>query len=336
MLIRFIKYRLLKIKRKNQPYVLSDPPYSNCKNCGFELHGKFCSVCGQFAHMNNRPFTDSIKFYLEHHYALDHKLGHTLKYLLFRPGFLTREFMNGRIERYVHPFKLYLFSSILLFGIVVSLSKHESKEDNKPIIEASTLKQNVDKHIKQLQDSMKVYGKELPKEQLAKISSRIDSLKHVSTNELSISGTSGGESTLGKSILKGLTNTSKKELEHRFFHYLSLSMLLLMPLFGGLLMGLYHSRERFYTAHLVHSLHLHVMLFISISLASIWSYFVPTYSLLGWLLLAWLIYYVLSLSRFYGESKRKSFMKGCLLLGLYLIIASIVVVSVLFAALVEG
>lgn len=321
MLLRKIKLIITKRKRAHR-YVKTLPPYSHCKNCGFELTGTYCSVCGQFAHMDNKPFTESVKFYLEHHYALDHKMGSTLSHLFFRPGFLTREFMNGRIERHVHPFKLYLFSSILLFGIVVGLpGKDKDNSDEKPLIETSSPSQKTLNTIAQFKDSLKKQPN-LSKAQEAAITNKIDSLYNLkemksNSNAIIITDDKGDETDFSKKLEKSLTKTTKKELMERLLHYLSLSMLILMPILGGLLMLFYRKKEHYYTAHLIHSVHLHVVLFIFIALSSILNYINSSIEVGGWLFLVWLIYFCISLSKFYNERKRKSVIKATIILSTY-------------------
>nr|WP_240155254.1 DUF3667 domain-containing protein [Chitinophaga sp. Cy-1792] len=48
----------------------------------------------------------------------------TLKYLLIRPGFLTREYMAGRRVRYVNPIKLYVFVSFVFFFTIFGILGH--------------------------------------------------------------------------------------------------------------------------------------------------------------------------------------------------------------------
>jgi hypothetical protein len=50
----------------------------------------------------------------------DSRLWQTLAALLFRPGLLTQEFLQGRRARYLPPFRLYLVVSVLFF-ILASL-----------------------------------------------------------------------------------------------------------------------------------------------------------------------------------------------------------------------
>jgi hypothetical protein len=50
--------------------------------------------------------------------ALDGRMWRTLIGLLFRPGFLTREYFDGRRRRYIRPARLFLVLSIGLFALL--------------------------------------------------------------------------------------------------------------------------------------------------------------------------------------------------------------------------
>lgn len=325
MPFRFFKYAYVKRRRKYR-YVAIKPPYSHCKNCGHELTGMYCSVCGQYAVVANQPFKDSIVSYFENNYSFDHKLGTTILMLFTRPGKLTREFVNGRINRYVHPFKLYFFSSILLFGVVLNITSGKGDgSSNKPIYD-STLNESSAKRIKLLSDSLALHQKELSKKEVVALKNEIEDLKD--SQDINITD-SDDDLGLNQRIKRTLANNTQEELLQKLFHYLSLSVLVLMPIFGLLLMAFYWRRERYYTAHLIHSVHIHIMLFLIISIATLWDYYLhKVLSLGGWLFLGWLVYLVLSLSNFYGQSKRKSLLKAFIILFFYSIILLLAVVAV--------
>jgi hypothetical protein len=52
---------------------------------------------------------------LDDELVINRRLPRTLFALFFRPGHLTSEHVNGRIVRYLRPFKLYLISSVIFF-----------------------------------------------------------------------------------------------------------------------------------------------------------------------------------------------------------------------------
>ena len=89
--------------------------YTYCKNCGTKLKGMYCHRCGQYALDIYQPFWKYIQQYFENVYQFDTKVWQTLWLMFTRPGFLTREFNAGKINSYVHPFRLYMFVSVLFF-----------------------------------------------------------------------------------------------------------------------------------------------------------------------------------------------------------------------------
>ncbi|HEX8430606.1 MAG TPA: DUF3667 domain-containing protein, partial [Longimicrobium sp.] len=57
---------------------------------------------------------------LDDQFSVNSALPRSAKALFFRPGELTREYMAGRIVRYIPPFRLYLVCSVVFF-LVLSL-----------------------------------------------------------------------------------------------------------------------------------------------------------------------------------------------------------------------
>jgi hypothetical protein len=89
-----------------------------CLNCGEKLLGDFCWRCGQEAADFHRPLRSLAADFLENVLNLDSKLLRTVGPLLFRPGWLTREYLAGRRAPYVRPLKLYLLAALVCFGIL--------------------------------------------------------------------------------------------------------------------------------------------------------------------------------------------------------------------------
>lgn len=108
-------FRLKRIRKKKTPQ------YSYCKNCGTPLEGMYCYRCGQYALDTEQPFWKYIRQYFENVYQFDTKIWRTLWYLFTRPGFLTTEFNAGKINSYVHPFRLYMCISVVFFAIFFML-----------------------------------------------------------------------------------------------------------------------------------------------------------------------------------------------------------------------
>ncbi len=86
-----------------------------CLNCGTALQGAFCHYCGQPDKRILRFFPVLLRELLEDIADFDSRFARTMRPLLFRPGKLTRDYLDGRRFRYTPPLRLYLFSSVILF-----------------------------------------------------------------------------------------------------------------------------------------------------------------------------------------------------------------------------
>ena len=89
-----------------------------CRNCGTEVTGRHCPQCGQLAASFHRPFLSLIADSISDTLALDGRIARTLPLLLFRPGVLTRRYIEGKRARYVPPFRLFLLSSLIFYLLV--------------------------------------------------------------------------------------------------------------------------------------------------------------------------------------------------------------------------
>ncbi len=106
-----------------------------CLNCGTGLEGPFCYYCGQPDRNFLRFFPVLLREFLEDFLELDSRFARTMRPLLFHPGRLTRDYLDGRRFRYTPPMRLYLFASIAFFLLAALLSSNAITTDG---ISAST------------------------------------------------------------------------------------------------------------------------------------------------------------------------------------------------------
>jgi hypothetical protein len=108
----------------------------DCLNCGTIVQGRYCHVCGQenvvpketFWHMVTHFFYDITHF--------DSKFFESVRDLVLRPGFLSKEYMLGRRAGYLHPVRMYVFTSAIFFLLFLRFfSPNETIDEglNKPI-----------------------------------------------------------------------------------------------------------------------------------------------------------------------------------------------------------
>jgi hypothetical protein len=114
-----------------------------CLNCGAALHGRFCHYCGQENIEPKDSFWHLVTHFVYDIIHFDGKFFSTLKYLLFRPGFLSHEYLRGRRADYLHPIRMYVFTSAFFFLIFFSFYQKE---------EAIEIKEKKDSPIEVIED----------------------------------------------------------------------------------------------------------------------------------------------------------------------------------------
>lgn len=93
-------------------------PEEPCLNCGDTTVGRYCPACGQRKTEVLVSVRTMVGDVLEDQLVLNRALPRTLVALMLRPGFLTTEYIRGRIVSYIAPFRLYLVASVLFFLIL--------------------------------------------------------------------------------------------------------------------------------------------------------------------------------------------------------------------------
>ncbi len=87
-----------------------------CVNCGAVLTGTYCAQCGQKRFVeSDRRFGHLVRQFVGSLTDLDGRVWRTLIALLFKPGLLSREYMEGRRARWISPVSLFLAVSVVYF-----------------------------------------------------------------------------------------------------------------------------------------------------------------------------------------------------------------------------
>jgi len=109
------------------------PGQGACLNCAVALNGgRFCANCGQPAHANRSLWT-LIEELMWNVFNLDTKAWRTLPRLAFRPGTLTRTYIDGKRARYLTPLATFLlcyFLMFLVFSVVPKPSALNLSDNN--------------------------------------------------------------------------------------------------------------------------------------------------------------------------------------------------------------
>lgn len=89
---------------------------SDCLDCHCPLVGDYCHCCGQRAvvHRTLSAFLHDLARSVFH---LDGKIWRTLLLLAWRPGELSRRYIDGERTKFVSPLALFLFSVLMMFMV---------------------------------------------------------------------------------------------------------------------------------------------------------------------------------------------------------------------------
>ncbi|MGE5429849.1 MAG: DUF3667 domain-containing protein [Syntrophomonadaceae bacterium] len=267
-----------------------------CLNCGYQFkdENNYCPSCGQQNHTLNVPFKHLVLEFLEGTIHLDTKIFQTFKFLLFKPGFLTREFNTGKRATYVPPVRIYVFVSFIFFLLAGYNSGHKFEEKGNKIKDKKSLallqigpSDTNDKASIQKRDSL-----------LASKAVKNSAIAHFA---LSMSKKSEGT-----------------ELNHIVLKNISYLMFFLMPLFAFFVFLFNSQRGHYYYEFLIYSIHLHSFLFI------LFIFFVLIMTFLfesGWLVFAAIVisiyYFIVSMKNAFPQKTSQALLKSLSLVVIY-------------------
>jgi hypothetical protein len=97
-------------------FAVTTAPPRVCRNCNAAVTGEYCAACGQETQLKLPTARVFMREATGRYFSLDGRMWRTLAALLFRPGFLTREYFAGRRRRYIRPARLFLVLSLALFA----------------------------------------------------------------------------------------------------------------------------------------------------------------------------------------------------------------------------
>jgi len=106
-------------KRPSTPGAEPPPgtvPHSVCRNCGALLSGRYCSNCGQSAHIH-RSLLSLAHDILHGVFHFEGKVWRTIPELCLHPGRLTRRYIDGERVKFVSPMALFLFTVFVMFAV---------------------------------------------------------------------------------------------------------------------------------------------------------------------------------------------------------------------------
>ncbi|WP_240333505.1 DUF3667 domain-containing protein [Salinibacter ruber] len=316
----------------------SGAPEDQCENCGALLHGPYCSQCGQKAAERVVPLWHMLNEALEAVIELDMRVLWTLPKFLFLPGRLTKEYINGRRKRYIRPFRLYLFTTFVLFTVLALTAGSGVQVPFNPqmspaqadTVQVETGMAGMDTTA--VASAPWFFGSPEQRERWA---------RSFRQNPGTVDVLFGGAETqarleplLRAKVAEAIRNP--RDLIGGMIDRGPYVMFLMLPVFAFLLKLLYIRRGRLYVEHLIFSLHLHAFAFfaftVGILLGEVEAPWVQTAA--TWVELAPLLYLVVAMGHVYEQGLIKSTIKAFLLLLVYSIMLLIGFILLALAAVV--
>jgi hypothetical protein len=274
-------------------------------------------------------------------FHLDSRVWQTLRLLVTRPGELTREFIAGRHQMYLPPFRLYLVISLFFFALSALLPDSdfatfdENDRDLKvfaPGHEATTASTDAVPK-KQAPAELKDLTGELRKELEAEGVSQEDiekALKRDTSCTINVAESASFdtfEQALGRACQK-MKLDGGRHFAERFAATAPKLMFVFLPLMAGVALLFYWRPRRLYAEHLVVFLHNHAFTFLLIAVGQLLNALsnlkIPAAGLLNFLvflLYCYLPYYVFrSMRVVYGEGRFKTLLKFFTLSTIYVLL----------------
>lgn len=315
-----------------------------CQNCDYPLEPdfNFCPRCSQHNSDKLTSFGKLAAEAVSDFFSYDSRFVKTIPPFLFRPGFLTVEFVAGRRVRYMHPLRLYLFISLLYFSVVSLVTVNRSRETSPILPEASLSSTQADSVKAEVRRSLR---DNLSESEMRKVDSVL-TVRDSGTNTGSIylnfesDGDSQNEKELEKYLrlvrTKGITeyqvmdslrwepnrrnlfkvrqgmrlaNLNKQEFMEFFMGKISVMMFIMLPFVTLFLKLLYVRRKRYYMEHMTFMLHIHAFMFLILSLALLPGYYqsVPNATFYAGLLISF--YMILAFRKVYQQGWFKTLLK---------------------------
>ncbi len=315
----------------------------NCLNCGFRVEERYCSRCGQ----ENVEPKETVGHLVGHFFAdithFDSKLFITLKDLIIRPGFLTREYVAGRRMAYLNPIRMYIFISAIFF-VALFAGNGESgdhSEGEKPAVNVARLDST--RKGNGMSESLSLKWSSSGKALIDIEEYKYKTVREYDSVQRSLPDTSRDKGIMAWILRNNVRQKeknggrSKLHLEVNVQHDIPKIMFVLLPLFALYVGWFYPRKKYYYVNHAIFSVHFHSFVFLFFLFLLLLSIVIP-WHWAGIILAAIsplpiFVYLVAALRGMYGQTFGMSLLKAVAISVLYAITLSVASVTMMVFAL---
>ncbi|RUA12185.1 MAG: hypothetical protein DSY82_01905 [Flavobacteriia bacterium] len=356
---------------KNKKKIQKETKGTQCLNCGHKLslEENFCPNCGQANDISRISLKHHFSEYLSGFFSFDNRFFKTIKPLLFKPGKVTREFIEGKRTKYVNPFQMYLHITIIFFliiGLFNTIDKYEDVDQKAIVIKEQEKIQVIDSLKKEIASAKTKDSILIKKHQLDlnfSFGSDSDTLKKDidknSINEKLERFMKYDKEHKDYSIPKALNELGYKDSAWNIFYFnkakdlnkffsgdsdfiksyannfiskISIALFFLLPFFTLIVALFYLKSDYNYSEHLVFVFHVQTVFFIMLSILILFDRIFDTdFGMIVFFIL-FLFYLYKALRNFFKEGRLITFIKFLVLNLLYSIVAIAGLIIVAFIA----
>lgn len=337
---------------------LRERQQKNCLNCHTEVQGRYCHVCGQENIEPKESVWQLVTHFFQDITHFDGKFFSTVKYLVIKPGFLSKEYMNGRRASYVNPIRMYIFTSAFFFLIFFTFFKTDKiNMENGTTINKKTLGEIAKMDSVAFADFTRAVNLENDKDNnkpmtRAEFAAYVDtvftsskggliSVKYKTRQEYdSVLKAGKGDNWFQRKFMykmidlnnkyKGRNLDAFRDFKELLLHSLPQLLFLSLPLLALLLKLVYIRRKEFYyVSHGIFSLHLYIFVFIALLLVFSLN---SLHTMLGWSVINWVLFFLYlglffyeykAMRNFYKQRRAKTIFKFILVNILFMIVLSL-------------
>lgn len=318
-------------RRVFRPRESLSPPASEparCLNCGTVVAGRHCAQCGQAGDvhvLSMKEVAGDVTHSLLH---LDSRVWRTLRLLVRKPGELTREFIAGRHQLYIPPFRLYLAVSILYFALSALLPDSDLfGVDSKGDTVFAPVSVGVPEELKR-----ELEAEGVPAAKVLGAPKGDDSCK------VSLFGDTPNSTPFEQTLARACEQMKRdggRLFAERFAATAPKLMFVFLPLMAAVALLFYWRPRRLYAEHLVLFLHNHAFTFLLLAFTAILNEvagfkfpLAGVLNLVMFLLWCWLPFYVYrSMRVVYGNGRMLTLLKFFAISTIYFVLLGVTMMA---------
>lgn len=299
-----------------------------CLNCNSKLpeNANYCCSCGQKVEGPIIRFKDFIRDAFEDYFSIDSKIFKSLIPLIFKPGFLSIEYIKGKRNSYIPPFRMFLIISVIYFLFLsfsekkddfIKIQETKTEDSKDTIVEAIHKKEDVSISFDGIGDSKMALVMQGLKDSTEQ--------EYISKHGLKayVDSVFVDENFLYRFISRkfyAMYLTDGKNFGELMFSTVQKLVFIMAPIMAFILLIIYYRKKIFYMQHLIFAFHFHAFVFFMLlldesllHLLGNWTSTIVTISIL--------VYLYIAIKKVYEQNWMKSFLKftvlfiGYILLG---------------------